>query len=98
VSSFLSEFHDSFYHRLDIRACQLAVSVATLSVVGEYKNTPSQSIGINLIDKPNAHSRIVDQTFVVNVCNVLTIGKAHTGKATAINHALDIFEPVNLNS
>jgi hypothetical protein len=83
---------------LNIRACQLAVSVATFSVVGKDKNTPSQSIGVNLINKLNTLFRAVYQSFVVNICDMLAVGKIHTSEAAAINHALDIFEPVDLNS
>jgi hypothetical protein len=66
-----------------------------MPVISKNQNLASQSIWINAVNELDAKLRAIDQTFIVNVCNVLAIWKANTCETAAINHALDIFETVN---
>ena len=92
------KLHDTLRHALNLGHGQFAVSIAAMPVIAKDKDLASQGLWINAVDKLRTELRAIDQTLVVNVCNVLTIGKANTSETAAVNDALDIFEAVNLNS
>ena len=69
-----------------------------MPVIAKDKDLASQSLWVNAVDKLRAKLRAIDQTLVVNICNVLAIWKANTSETAASDHALDIFVAIDLNS
>jgi hypothetical protein len=82
---------------LNIFASQLAVSVATCTVVAKNKDSTSERLRINVVRESNGKFRAVDKSLVVNVGNVLPIWESNAGKHVAPDVALDAVKVFNLH-
>jgi len=82
---------------LNVRASQLAVSVATCTVVAENKDATSERLRVNVVRETNGKLCAVDKSLVVDVGNVLPIWEAYAGKHVASDMALDAVEVFNLH-
>jgi hypothetical protein len=82
---------------LNIFASQLAVSVATCTVVAKNKDATSERLRVNVVRESNGKLRAVDKSLVVNVGNVLPIWESNAGKHVAPDVALDAVKVFDLH-